>query len=417
MTKVILSCFAGRKKNLQVLFRYVDRLLETKLVDEFHVWNFTRDHNDEAWLRSELGSKSGIDNKVFTVFSEKYVKLPWPTEFGDRLTLYVRAQRDVHVALVDRATGKTAYEIVLGGWSNAKSVVRSERQGTVLLESPKRLSCGSAFDKFELVRRDGMMKVSLGGDLFFEIPGVPVDAVYDVEVAAWNNKVEWCADELHATKHESKKLFNVNNKKSWLEYYRHYSEQRYPDSVLIKCDDDITFIDTEGFSRFIRHRIDNPEYLLSFPSIVNNGVCAHYQQQAGLLPDSLGEFPYQTVCGKLWESGALCESLHRHFIGHHREFLEMSAALPEPLKAHKIGDRISINFFAVLSRDFKVLQEIGRDDERELSIRIPLKYRRAVCVDMSFVVSHLAFYQQRTTGLNEDAVIEEYARLADAWLV
>jgi len=210
------------------------------------------------------------------------------------------------------------------------------------------------------------------------------------------------------------RMFEVKNKRSWLEYYRYYTKERLgPDSILIKCDDDIVYIDPSRFARFLQKRREHPEFIVMFPSIINNGVCAHYQQREGLLPEeALGRFPYDTTCGKLWGDGKLCGRLHDYFADHHREFVEKSAGLDKVI-AHPIGDRLSINFFAILSSDLGIFQQIGGDDEMEMSVKMPKLHKRNNGVDMGFVVSHLAFFKQRTTGLDEDAALARYARVAD----
>lgn len=57
--KVIMTCFAGRKFNLEILTKYVDILLNNKDIDEFHLWNFTRKQEDDQYIKT-LSSKYKI---------------------------------------------------------------------------------------------------------------------------------------------------------------------------------------------------------------------------------------------------------------------------------------------------------------------------------------------------------------------
>lgn len=62
----------------------------------------------------------------------------------------------------------------------------------------------------------------------------------------------------------------------------------------------------DAFEGFIQRRIEDKVSLTLHPGVVNNGVAAYYQQQAGLLPlVPLGEFPYEPFLGKLVGTQAL----------------------------------------------------------------------------------------------------------------
>ena len=271
-TKVIMTCFAGRQANLAILFAYVDKLVKMKLVDEFHIWDFTRNPLDTEWLKKNVSHQ----------------------------------------------------------------------------------------------------------------------------------------------KHPSFSLKHVVNKGSWQEYYTFYTEAAFPDSIIIKCDDDIVFIDVDAFSGFIKHRIQDKDTLLLFPSTINNGVCAHYQQNAGLIGDDFGDvFPYDTFCGKLWSSGTICSKLHYYFMDKISRWIKQTASLG--VVKHTIGDRISINMFAIRSCDLKIFDLLSSprpDDEHELTVVIPKSLHRFHSVYMPLTVVHLAFYQQRTTGLDESAVLQKYMALS-----
>lgn len=206
-------------------------------------------------------------------------------------------------------------------------------------------------------------------------------------------------------------LMEVRNKASWREYYQHYTTERYPNHIIIKCDDDIVYMDVDRFAAFIEHRRALPNHLLLFPSIVNNGVCAFYQQMTGLLPaDKVGVLPFETTYGRLWSDGALAQLVHMHFIEHEAEWRSKTASLT--VREVPFANRISINFFAILSKDLGIFQRVIDDDEAELSVQMPLAFGRPHAIDQSFVVSHLSFYSQRSSGLDEAPLIKAYHRLA-----
>ena len=49
---VILTIFAGRKYYLEILFKYLDILINHDKLHEVHLWNYTRSETDNVWLKS-----------------------------------------------------------------------------------------------------------------------------------------------------------------------------------------------------------------------------------------------------------------------------------------------------------------------------------------------------------------------------
>ena len=102
-------------------------------------------------------------------------------------------------------------------------------------------------------------------------------------------------------------IFSVTDKSNYNEYYRYYTKERYPEpeTVIIKCDDDIVFIDTSSFKSFIEARRASNALLFS-PAVVNNPVCGLIQFQRGLLPSfSLSDFGMDAL---------YANKIHKHFL-------------------------------------------------------------------------------------------------------
>ena len=210
-------------------------------------------------------------------------------------------------------------------------------------------------------------------------------------------------------------LFEVADKSLWKEYYAHYTARDYPNTILIKSDDDIVFIDVESFQSFIDYRSRDLVPLLLFPSIVNNGVCAHLQQKCGLMKDDGGhEFENDPGFGSLWASGEIAGRLHRDFWNNKDEWLSKTRSCG--VKTIELGQRISVNFFAILSEDIDAVYGAvarGYDDEVLLTTTIPRELSRHLDVYMGFTVAHLSFYKQRETGLDEPMVLKMYSTYLD----
>jgi hypothetical protein len=65
----------------------------------------------------------------------------------------------------------------------------------------------------------------------------------------------------------------------WLGYqqiYQHYADPEYRDCLFVKIDDDVVFLETDRFGKFIDEVAANPGAIVS-GDVVNNGACARRQ--------------------------------------------------------------------------------------------------------------------------------------------
>ena len=435
--KVIITCFAGRKKNMEVLLRYVDKLYSQGDIHEFHIWNFTRNLKDEEWLMNNFKSAFydsfteptlDMSESYIKTNSYDYVDTNMLIVKGNKKVIKFKGEHDAHILLTDAKTNKDVAEICLGGWGNTKSVIRHCKQGitTTCFEGQicslhKSVGITLEFNDNNTINvyDNGTSKCILS--LLINVNEHKDVSSLKLQVASWNkNNIWWFIEKSQKedeNTHNYVKLYTVHNKNKWLEYYNHYTTKRYPNNVIIKCDDDIVFIDTKEFAQFIRRRLENKTEILAFPSIVNNGVCAYHQQNNGVLPTYIDTFPYDTFCGKLWADGKVCQRLHEYFTNQYQEWLNKTYNIKDSVIKHPTGHRISINFFAILSKDLYVFQQIGNDDEHELTIRMTQDNNKQHYIDSHFTVSHLGFYKQRETGLDENHVLNLYTQLANVYLI
>jgi len=172
------------------------------------------------------------------------------------------------------------------------------------------------------------------------------------------------------------------------EHYRHYRRDEHRDTVFLKLDDDIVYLDLDRLADFVAFRAAHPEYFLVSANVVNNGVCAYFQQQQGVIPAALMELPYpeRGFCGRLWERADLAERLHDFFLDDPDRFrTEGTDVAP---------DRLSINCVSYLGADLDEMSAIGDDDEEELSVTIPRRLGRQNVIYRPMAASHLSFFSQ-----------------------
>ena len=364
--KVIFTIFAGRKPNLEILFSYLQTLYKNKDIDEVHVWNFTRNLSDEEYIKDYISQ-----NNIKKVYNDETI------EFKDDM-------------IIDK------YRINIRDGSLLISYINNKSETEI---------------KHLYVKNPESIKIKINKNLHTSYFTISYDDTISTifTINNINNNNNNNNNNYMVVKYPGWKLFNVDNKKSWSEYYSYYANQsKYVgNDIIIKCDDDIVFIDTLLFKNFINRRIENQKYSLFVPNIINNGVCAYHQSQKKLIPM---EMPYDTFYGKMVNDGKLANEIHSLFCNDMVAYLDKSRNITDVID-HKIGDRFSINFFAILAKHLFLYKDVGWDDEHDITVTIPKIYNSGIGIDMSMTVSHLGFSPQRSSGLDEIRLIEMYAKL------
>jgi hypothetical protein len=426
LPQVIYTIFSGRRENLGIQFRYLDKLIDQNDIDEVHLWDYSREVLDSIWLKRLLSHDNEYE---YTAAKYDFRQLPLKELSSFNIRLGIKGKSDSHLLIKQN---QDIYEIVLGGWNNTRSVIRKNGR-EYLAESYGHAIKASASTEYTFnldkniftvyCNRRRILRCKFASS---EIPKMFVAGYNRISITYDLSHIKDSLQEIpndefvYIPRNISKfKYFATPRKYTWVDYYEHYTPEAYPKHIIVKADDDVVYLDTKHFKTYIEECNKSDNALMTFPSIVNNGVCAHYQQEFGLLPkDSLGVFPYDTYRGRLWDDGVLCEKLHDYFINSKDKFLKDSAALPNSI--HKQGDRISINMFAVKTKDlsiYKMLCEIpwsddSIDDELHITTTIPSALKRHSLVVSRFVIAHLSFYRQIQTGLDIKGVQQKYLKMA-----
>ena len=107
----------------------------------------------------------------------------------------------------------------------------------------------------------------------------------------------------------------VNGNKSINAFYRSCVEAQ---TIYFKLDDDIVWMEPGLMEKMVKFRIDNPQYFLVSPLVINNSLSTYLLQVEGKL--NLDKY-YEAGCSHpvLWKSGYFAEELHSWFL---RNYLE-----------------------------------------------------------------------------------------------
>lgn len=191
------------------------------------------------------------------------------------------------------------------------------------------------------------------------------------------------------------------------QFYRNCVDEN---TVYVRLDDDIVFIEENAIKKLVDFRIENPGYFLVFANIINNAICSHLHQRFGMLPSYDGRLVgYHCLDPLAWETPEFAEYVHRVFLNHY---------LNNNLEGYKFNrwelymlERYSINCFAFFGKDFAEFGgRVGEDEEFWLSQIKPEAIGRANVICGQSLVSHFSFFTQREF-LDQTDLLEQYVKL------
>ena len=199
----------------------------------------------------------------------------------------------------------------------------------------------------------------------------------------------------------------IPEKLDWSPFYKVISKKRfYDNSIIIKCDDDILFIDIENLQKAILDRIRDTYSFLIHSNCINNNICAYYQKDIfPNLSQSLAKYPIGGILGPLFENPKIAYNMHDYFtnsyfqIKNTQKWLQ-SYIIPDTY----VKSRISINFILLRGEDCKYFKNIVHDDEYLLSSFYPEKLLRPNKIKGDFITSHYS-YGLQTEIMNQSTYL------------
>ena len=213
------------------------------------------------------------------------------------------------------------------------------------------------------------------------------------------------------------KLFTPNkesiqkNWNQWAEYYDYYMNCDDFD-ILIKCDDDIVFIDVDKMQEFIYEIKDDSLY---FPNIVNNDVCA-YIQTANRVHDLVLDVDINlmttgcTIPLTGWEGWYKQPDKALEI---HKLFLEDRSKFSIDKPNISWDSRISINMFAgtknTIKKYFSLFKQIGKGDDEAFFSSVVCKFMNTTnYIVPYFNIVHFSFGPQLSDNLDAAFVNKYY---------
>ena len=399
--KIIVVVFAGRKRFLKILMNYLYKLQDNKKIDEIHFWQFTNDKNDSDYLEK-------ISNIHKT--SSKYLEYR---------TIYPLIENNSFTISINSTNG--GGEILINNKYIVKIVIGNISNNMILLESTN--TNITFFKELEYNYIDYELTIEIinynliinNKNKLLLYTNIDDSAFKIIQIRSLNNSdAFWDYKEYL---NQGIKLFDSKFRcySHWYEMYEFYLNYEF--KILIKMDDDICFIDINGFDKFIKY-INLFKKNITIPNMVNHAVSLYYNNKYGLIPDNILNEKYKNKNSSLdvfayYTDGEQAKKIHQYFLQNIKHFTNIK------IKPKKLdGESPSICTFGITKESYNKVynpkavyknenlsnEYFFADEEYTYNLLNNYYYPGFVCV-------HYAFGSQRTSGLDEELLIN-YSKLS-----
>jgi len=180
------------------------------------------------------------------------------------------------------------------------------------------------------------------------------------------------------------------------------------ESVYLRLDDDVVFIEKESIKKLFDFRIKNEQYFLVFGNILNNALITNLYQQKNILTN-LPLVTYNCEDEYGWRNGYFAADLHNIFLNKAVENKVSDFFIDNWVLSN--FERCSINAISWLGKTFKKFNgEVGDAEEIWLSSDKPKELNMPNIIFGNSLFSHYAFSPQRPI-LQQTNILEKYLKL------
>ena len=182
----------------------------------------------------------------------------------------------------------------------------------------------------------------------------------------------------------------VNGNKSINAFYEACVEEH---TIYFKLDDDIVWMEPGLIEKMVKFRIDNPQYFLVTPLVINNSLATYLLQVEGKLKLDAYHQAYASH-PILWKSGNFAQELHTWFI---ENYLKKQRWRQLYVGKKEMGmTRFSINAVLWFGDEMKKFAgAVTGDDEEFMSCIYPTQQGMSNAWNGDAIVAHFAFFTQR----------------------
>lgn len=180
------------------------------------------------------------------------------------------------------------------------------------------------------------------------------------------------------------------------------------DTIYMKLDDDVVWFEPDLFEKMVKFRIENPDYFLVSPLVINNALSTYLLQVHDKI--KLDKY-YMSICAErtICHDGWFAADLHNWFM---ENFLKPNTYKDLYVGKHPMGmTRFSINCILWFGSDMAEFNGVvPGDDEEFLSCIKPTQLGKCNCFNGDALISHFAFGTQRE-GLDKMDILNKYGQI------
>ena len=183
-------------------------------------------------------------------------------------------------------------------------------------------------------------------------------------------------------------------------FFRHSHDE---DTVYIRFDDDVVYVEEGTIPRLARYRLDHPEFFVVTPVVVNNAVISSLLQARGILPVSPKVQP-DCLDPVGWQSSEFAVSLWERLLGLIRSGRVADLHTDDTVLGF---NRFSINCISWLGSAFAEFDGVvDPHEEFDLTVTKPAQRNLSNGLYGGAVVGHFAFYSQRDE-MDKSTILEQ----------
>ena len=406
--KIIVLILAGRKKYLEILMIYLKYLKYHKKISEIHFWQFTKDKSDEDYLNS-------ISNLHKTNGNYPYYRDIYPIIHNNNyFVIKINLQKNGACLLINNK-----FEITFNLFNNTDINLSLNISNRIYFGKQNIIYNKNYFYTYIIKILNNQIIIEGEENLLIKsivednnFTSIKIKSQVD-GITIWDYKERFNKDiKLYDT------LFRKRG--HWYEMYKFYLD--YDFNILLKMDDDISFIDIDRFKEYINF-IKSTKKNITIPNLVNHAVSLYYNNKEKLVPNSLIKNIYQKRKSSLdvyyyFKDGNEAQKIHQYFFENINKFTKNNI---NPVQLN--GQKPSICMFGITKESYNYVYNpkyiyknsvipkgYEFDDEvYTYRLRNNYLYPRFVCI-------HYAFGPQRDNGLKEN-FLDNYKKLAKKYAI
>jgi len=179
-------------------------------------------------------------------------------------------------------------------------------------------------------------------------------------------------------------------------------------TIYIRLDDDIVYLDPDFIKNIVDFRIENPEYFLILGNIINNSICTFLHREKNIIDVNFDMNFY--AMNQLWHNPDYARTIHEIFIN---DLKNHDTNKYKTINNHvmKFYKRFSINAICWFGHKFKTFNGIVHGDEEQYLTEIYTKKTKTPNIICSNALcSHLSFRPQRSFVANS-SILADYRSL------